>query len=79
VPRGGEAWGAWGQRGGRAARRGRQRPGHGAHGRHTRKRRATNTEIGEDRGWLVGPATVSGGGGLNTIQIQTNSSYFKTF
>jgi hypothetical protein len=25
------------------------------------------------------PATVSGGGGLNTIQIQMNSNYFKTF
>jgi hypothetical protein len=26
----------------------------------------------------VGPATVSGGGGLNTFQVQMNSNYFKT-
>jgi hypothetical protein len=30
-------------------------------------------------GLPVGPATVPGGGGLNTFQIQTNSNYFKTF
>jgi hypothetical protein len=27
----------------------------------------------------VGPATVPGGGGLNTFQIQMNLNYFKTF
>jgi hypothetical protein len=28
---------------------------------------------------MGGPGTVTGGGGLNTIQIQLNSNYFKTF
>jgi hypothetical protein len=31
--------------------------------------------VGADR-WA--PATVSGGGGLNTFQVQMNSNYFKT-
>jgi hypothetical protein len=30
-------------------------------------------------GLTGGPCYSSGGGGLNTIQIQTNSNYFKTF
>jgi hypothetical protein len=37
---------------------------------------AKHGQAGVDR-WA--PAIVQGGGGLNTIQIQMNSNYFKTF
>jgi hypothetical protein len=37
---------------------------------------AKQGQAGVDR-WAL--TTVPGGGGLNTIQIQTNSNYFKTF
>jgi hypothetical protein len=73
VTRGGG--GAWGQRDGRAARRGRQRPGRDAHGQRTRDQQQ-NMRGGADR-WA--PATVLCDDGLNTIQIQMNSNYFKTF
>jgi hypothetical protein len=57
--------------------------GHGASvalagGAHTGDARSAPKQgrAGADR-WA--PATVPGGGGLNTFQIQTNSNYFKTF
>jgi hypothetical protein len=45
--------------------------------------RARGTRLAVKQGRAGGdqwaPATVPGGGGLNTIQIQMNSNYFKTF
>jgi hypothetical protein len=69
APQGGEAWGAMG-----AARHGGQQPSHGA-----RRRRLTSAKIGEGGAGRWAPTTVPGGCGLNTIQIQMNSNYFKTF
>jgi hypothetical protein len=41
--------------------------------------RATSSITGVSGADWWAPATVSGGGSLNTIQIQMNSNYFKTF
>jgi hypothetical protein len=42
-------------------------------------RRMTSIETGEGGAERWAPATVLGGSGLHTFQIQTNSNYFKTF
>jgi hypothetical protein len=63
--------GASGQRGGRAGRSTR--------GRCRREQCTTGSETGEAGADRWAPTIVPGGSGLNTIQIQMNSNYFKTF